>query len=223
MAIPALCNLLTRLVILPCLVIALTACGGGAARRAPVVPRSAIAPAEWLRLGRLPDGEVAGSLALPSGPHVALVARRQKEGVHWVLVVAAAGKGEVVPVVILPTRDTRPHLARAKLTVLRVGGDDLVRADVAFVEEQAPHGFATRTVLVSTDGAPRVVLDRLSEVGTDGAQKLAKISAADVDGDGSVDIVFDEQLGAYRRKVVYRLGQGGYQTRDPSLFQSRKP
>jgi hypothetical protein len=220
MAIPAVCNLLTRLVILPCLVTALTACGG-AATRPPVVPRSGIAEAQWLRLARAPGGEIAGSLALPGGPDVALVADREKDAVRWLVVVADGGKGEVVPVVTLPTRDTRPHLAKATLTVLRVGGDDLVRADVAFVEEQAPHGFATRTVLVTTDGPPRVVLDRLSEVGTDSAQKRAKVSAADVDGDGSVEIVFDEQLGAERRKVVYRLEKAGYQTRDRSLFQVR--
>jgi hypothetical protein len=202
-------------------VTALTACGASTGKTGPTVPtgpRAEIAVADWLRMAGLADGRLEGIVGAGGNRQAALVGRHRPEGSRWVVVVASHAKQSVavVPVVELPSR-ARPHVAKATLLSLAAGPKVLVRADVMFVEEQPPHGFATRTVIVGGE-RPIVLLDRLSEVGSDEAQKRALVSAADVDGDGRWELVFDEKRGREKKKVVYRLGDAGYETRDASLF-----
>jgi len=217
MAIPAPRNSASRLAILAWLVTTLTACGARTAKPPlrPMGPRAKIADADWVRLAG--GGELEGTIAA-GDRQAALIVRRGSERSSWVVVIADGPREAlgVVPVADLPAR-ARAQVARATLSPLPAGPEVLVRTDVLVVEEQAPHGFATRTVIVGGE-RPAVLLDRLSEVGSDEAQKRALVSAADVDGDGRWELVFDEKRGRERRRVVYRKHDAGYRTRDASLF-----
>jgi hypothetical protein len=167
--------------------------------------------------------EVGRPVGLADGRTATLLSRRVADD-RQVVLALAAGDGRITDIVPIATVEIGGVRRREVLTALEpfaVGRATLLRADVRLFELAAPRFFAVKAVLISIDGRPQVVLERLVESGNDVRDRRATFSASDVDGDGVSEILVEERESGVRepRKLVYRRSpDGAYTTGDPSLF-----
>ena len=171
-----------------------------------------------------PSVETGEPVPVTGGRSAALLARRAGDRYELALAVGRRdGPAALVAIASIDVAGSRREVSWS-LSRFALGGERLLRADVRVFETVEPRFFAVKAVLVSTDGDPRVVLDRLVESGDDVRDRRAVLAGRDTDGDGVVELVVEEHESGNPtgRTLIYRRGPDGrFTTREPSLFADR--